>query len=31
VDAMQSQLERIAGLDNLSRDVFEVVGKALDK
>ena len=31
VDAMQQQLERIAGLENLSRDVFEVVGKALEK
>ena len=31
VEAMQSQLERIAGLENLSRDVFEVVGKALEK
>jgi aminopeptidase N len=31
VDAMQSQLERIAGLENLSQDVFEVVGRALEK
>jgi len=31
VDAMHSQLQRIAGLDNLSRDVFEVVGRALEK
>jgi aminopeptidase N len=31
VDAMQQQLERIAGLENLSRDVYEVVGKALEE
>jgi aminopeptidase N len=31
VDAMQQQLERIASLDDLSRDVYEVVSKALEK